>query len=91
MVHSNGQKFYFPLSSFAPLQREIEVMLKKTDFIKADKESEKVFQTFYFPVTDLRNLNPDFDVSGLQELKFIFDRSERGVIVIDNIGFMKSL
>ena len=27
----------------------------------------------------------------IQTVKFIFDKNEKGVVVIDNIGFMKSL
>jgi hypothetical protein len=91
LTDSTGQKVSFPLSRFAPLQREIKVVIKKTDFITDEKQSEKVFQTFYFPSGDFRELNPDFDISGLKAVKFIFDRSESGVVVIDNIGFMKSL
>ena len=88
---STGQVAAFPLSRFSALQREIEVVLKKTDFITDEKESEKVFQTFYFPAAALREINPGFQISGIEEVKFIFDRSEKGVVVIDNIGFMKSL
>ena len=91
LIDSTGQKVSFPLRRFAPLQREIEVVIKKADFITDEKQSEKVFQTFYFPTADLRSINPDFKISGLRVVKFIFDRSESGVIVIDNIGFMKSL
>jgi len=91
LVDSTGQKVSFPLSRFAPLQREIEVVIKKTAFIKDEKQSEKVFQTFYFPADDFRKINPDFNTSGLHEVKLIFDKSESGVIVIDNIGFMKRL
>ena len=91
LVDSTGQKVSFPLSRFAPLQREIEVVIKKADFLKDEKQSEKVFQTFYFPADDFRKINPDFEISGLQELKLIFDKSESGVVVIDNIGFMKRL
>ena len=91
LLDSTGTKASFPLSSFAPLQREIDVVLKKTDFIKDDKQSEKVFQTFYYPAEAIQKVHPDFEISGLREVKFIFDRSESGVIVIDNIGFMKGL
>ena len=91
LIDSTGQKVSFPLSRFAPLQREIEVVLMKSAFIMDDKESEKVFQTFYFAAADFQEINPDFKISGLVELKFIFDKSKKGVIVIDDIGFMKSL
>jgi len=91
LIDSTGYAVAFPLSSFAPLQREIDVVIKKTDFIKDDKQSEKVFQTFYFPAEAIQKVHPDFNISGLIEVKFIFDRSESGVVVIDNIGFMKGL
>ncbi|WP_345170282.1 hypothetical protein [Algibacter aquimarinus] len=63
----------------------------KSGFITDDKQSEKVFQTFYFPSKHFQEINPNFSPSNIKELKFIFDKDESGVIVIDNIGFMKSL
>ena len=88
---SSGQTVSFPLSEFSPLQRVIEVMIKKTDFVMDDKQSEKVFQTFYFPTEQFQKINPNFTPSNIEEIRFIFDKNESGVIVIDNIGFMKSL
>ncbi len=88
---SSGQKVSFLLSKFSPLQREIEVMIMKTGFITDDKESEKVFQTFYFPVEDFHKINPNFNLSNIENVKFIFDKNESGVVVVDNIGFMKLL
>lgn len=89
LIDSTGQTASFPLSRFSPLQREIEVIITKVDFLTDDKQSEKVFQTFYFPAEDFRELNPDFNISGLEEIRFVFDQTESGVINIDNIGFMK--
>ncbi|MEJ2584312.1 MAG: hypothetical protein P8Z38_04520 [Robiginitalea sp.] len=88
---STGQTISFPLSTFSPLQREIEVVIMKADFILDDKQSEKVFQTFYFPLEELRQSNKAFDPSRIEEIRFVFDKTESGVIVVDNIGFMKSL
>lgn len=86
-----GQTVSFPLSKFSPLQRVIEVMIKKTDFVQDNKQSEKVFQTFCFPAKDFQKINPNFNLSNIIDVKFIFDKNESGVVVIDNIGFMKSL
>ncbi|SDM97453.1 alpha/beta hydrolase [Kriegella aquimaris] len=86
---SSGQEVSFPLSKFSPLQREIEVIITKTGFIKDDKQSEMVFQTFYFPVNDFQKINPNFNLSNIENIKFIFDKNESGVVAIDNIGFMK--
>ncbi len=88
---SSGQKISFPLSHFSPLQRVVEVIIMKTEFITDDKQSEMVFQTFYFPIKDFQKMNPKFIPSNIEEIRFIFDKNESGVIAIDNIGFMKPL
>ena len=86
-----GHQVSFPLSDFSPLQREIEVMIMKTGFVKDAIQSEKVFQTFYFPIKDIQKINPDFNFSTIEKLTFVFDKSPSGVVSIDNIGFMESL
>ncbi len=91
LTDNSGEMVAFPLSDFAPLQRAIEVMILKTGFIKGDKESENIFQTFYFPTSQFQNLNPNFTISKIKTISFIFDKNERGVVVIDNLGFMKEL
>lgn len=88
---SFGQEASFLLSDFSPLQRAIEVMITKTGFIKDDIQSEKVYQTFYFPIKDIQKTSPDFDFSTMKTLRFIFNKNESGVVSIDNIGFMKCL
>jgi len=88
---TNGQKVQFPLSDFSALQREIETVIWKIDFLTGDKGSEKIFQTFYFPVENIQKLNSDFEISNLKTITYRFDKSKKGVVVIDNIGFMKAL
>lgn len=63
----------------------------KTGFVLDNKESEKVFQTCYFPIKQFQKINPNFKPTSIKEIKFIFNRNESGVIAIDNIGFMKDL
>ncbi|MEM6738290.1 MAG: hypothetical protein AAF620_19700, partial [Bacteroidota bacterium] len=91
LTDSSEQQVYFPLSEFSPMQREIEVILMKTEFIKDDKQSEMVFQTFYFPAKDFQKINPNFDLSSIEKISLIFDKDESGVIAINDIGFMKSI
>jgi dienelactone hydrolase len=88
---TSGQIVSFPLSQFSPLQRAIEVMIMKTGFVTDDKQSEKIFQTFYFPVEQFQEINPNFTLSNINEITFIFDKNNSGVITIDNIGFMNRL
>ncbi len=91
LIDSKNQKTSLPISSFSALQRAIEVTYLKTDFLTDEKESEKIFQTFYFPIQDFVNTNPNFDISTLQKIEFVFNKSKSGVVVIDNIGFMKEI
>lgn len=84
-----GQMIRFPLSRFSALQRELEVRIWKVDFLKGKKSSEKVFQHFAFPLLDLQALNPAFSPQLLHRIRFVFDKSENGVVVLDNVGFMK--
>jgi dienelactone hydrolase len=88
---ASGQTVSFLLSNFSPLQRVMEVMIMKAGFVLDDKESEKVFQTYYFPTKKFQKINPSFTPSSIGEIKFLFNKNESGVIAIDNIGFMKDL
>jgi dienelactone hydrolase len=88
---TGGQKVEFLLSDFSGLQREIETVIWKIDFLTGDKESETVFQTFYFPFENIQKLNVNFDLSSIKKITYRFDKSKKGVVVIDNIGFMKTL
>ena len=56
---------------------------------KKESKSEIVFQTFFFPLSDFKKENPSFNPGGIKEISFVFDRTEEGVVVIDNIGFWK--
>ena len=86
-----GRMIRFPLSRFSALQREMEVRVWKADFLKGKKSSEKVFQKFVFPFSDLLVLNAAFSPDKLHRIRFVFDKSENGVVVLDNVGFMKRL
>lgn len=87
---TNGENVYFPLSHFSKLQRRLGVKVWKRDFNSGEK-SENVMQLFSFSMKDMLTLNPKFDFSNIVEINFIFDKTNKGVVVVDNIGFMKDL
>ncbi|MEB2773967.1 hypothetical protein SYJ56_01525 [Algoriphagus sp. D3-2-R+10] len=89
LIDSAGQSIEFLLSEYSPLQREISVTIWKSDFIKGDSQSEKVFQTFSFNLEKFAKLNPSFTHTQIKTIKFIFDQSISGVVVVDNIGFSR--
>jgi dienelactone hydrolase len=90
LIDVNGELVTFPLSRFSALQRTLDVTLFKMDGLLNEKESETVFQTFYFPLAPLKELNNNFNPFQISEINFIFDKSPHGVVIIDQIGFTDS-
>lgn len=86
-----GNKITFPLKKFSYLQPKIKVKLMKTDYISGDTKSENIFQTFRFPMRDFYEENKEFNFKSIKNISFIFNKSKKGVVIIDNIGFSKSL
>ncbi|MGI9551660.1 MAG: hypothetical protein ACR2MT_10700 [Aurantibacter sp.] len=81
----------FPLSDFSYVQKPIETSLWKKDFLLGITESEYVFQTYSFSITNMLLKNPDFDYTSIESFGFIFDRSKNGRVMVDNIGFRKAI
>ncbi len=53
------------------------------------KSSEPTLQTVSIPMDIFTSKNPDFSVEGLNEIKFIFNKTNKAVIILDEIGFRK--
>jgi len=52
-------------------------------------QSEAVLQSFAFPLADFVAVNPAFDPTGLTQVRFVFDCTEAGIVILDNVGFRK--
>ena len=88
---TNDYDASLPLSHYSFLQPQLEAKVMKADFMTDVAESEIVFQTFFFPLEDFTEDNPEFDPTCINEIKFIFDKSGEGVVIIDNIGFREQV
>lgn len=88
MEDTLGEKITFPLSQFSALQRNIQVRIWKSQFITGKNESENIFQTFLFPLSEIQPYNPSFDFTQLKSVTFKFDKTPKGVVIFDNLGFM---
>jgi len=87
VVDGAGEVARLPLSHFSPLQPPLEGQLGKAGFMSPLPLSEAVQQHFEFPLADFVAANAAFDPSGLAQVCFRFDRTESGVVVLDNVGF----
>ncbi len=82
-----GNTARLPLSYYAKLQPQIETQVTKAAFMNDAGPSEVVFQTFEFPLAAFVSVNPKLDATTLRSLRLVFDRSEKGVVILDDVGF----
>jgi hypothetical protein len=83
-----GQRAKLPLSSYFPVQPQIVFQPYKFKWLNGGVDrSEIVFQRYAFNFGWFQASNPDFDAQRLDGICLVFDQSERGAIVLDEIGF----
>lgn len=90
LTDRNGTSARLPLSSYAMVQPQIEGILMKARWMEyPERTSEVVFQTFHLPLSAFARLQTSLDPSRLARIRFIFDRTESGVVVLDDLGFRR--
>jgi hypothetical protein len=85
-----GKTAALPLSHFKALQVPLRARFTKWTVIdeKAyNKPAEPVLQTIEMPLQDFVAVAPGFDTTKLRSIRLRFDQSEKGSIVIGEIGF----
>ena len=87
LTDAEGRSASLPLAHFSLLQRQIKVQTRKAEFLSRGASSEVVFQSFAFRLRDFAAANREFDPTRLVSIRFLFDRTPEGVVVLDDIGF----
>ncbi len=82
-----GHSARLPLSHFSLLARRTPTAILKIGISDNVALSEAIFQRFEFPMSAFTAVNPDFDPAALREVALIFDKTEAGVVILDNVGF----
>ncbi|MFN8582406.1 MAG: hypothetical protein U0163_15710 [Gemmatimonadaceae bacterium] len=91
-VDGGGHVARVPLSRYGAIRRPLEsyVYLRKgRDKMRFANLYELVLQTYTVPVSDLQASAADFDASHIRQVRFLFDRTVAGTIVLDNVGFSR--
>jgi dienelactone hydrolase len=81
-----GQEVYFDLDEYALLQPQISVDIYKNKSLQSNATSEAVYQTFFFNLNQLADLNPLFDKTSLSSIEFVFDQTKSAVIILDKVS-----
>lgn len=92
VVDASGTAAKVPLSTYGPVRRPVEsyIYLRSgRDRQRFGSLSEIVLQTYVIPFSDLQRVAPAIDLDRVARVRFVFDRTPAGTVVIDNIGFSR--
>lgn len=77
-------------SALRKLPPPMNLKLKKTDFLRMNQgysQSANMLQFVELPLSEWIDINDKFDPFALTEIRFVFDKTPKGEIVLDKIGF----
>lgn len=90
VVDAAGAVARVPLSRYGVARRPLEVrVLRRQDREKSQYQTlfELVLQSYTIPLADFLEANPALDPVRLSAVRFLFDRTVAGTVVLDDVGF----
>jgi hypothetical protein len=78
----------FSLSSCSLLQPQVAKNLSKFDVFNDYPNSEAVPDFFYFDIDKLLGAETKFEIKDLKEIKFIFNKTRSGDIILDDLSLV---
>jgi dienelactone hydrolase len=90
LTDAAGVTARLPLSTFGAIRRPLETRIMRRE--KRDKAQfsslfEIVLQTYVLPFSDFVAVSPRLDPTRLRSIRFVFDRTTAGTVVLDDVGF----
>jgi dienelactone hydrolase len=86
---ADGNVARVPMSQYGVLRRPLAINVLRRDRIERGSfrtRFEIVPQSFVIPLADLARIAPSFTPAKLKAVRFVFDRSEGGTVIVDGIG-----
>jgi hypothetical protein len=83
---AKGNSSTLPLSHDSFLFPLIKALPARAGFLDDTEPTEVLFRRFELPMADFVAANPEFDASLISQVRFVFDRSKKGAIMVDNIS-----
>jgi hypothetical protein len=85
----SGESARLPLNTVGPIHPVLPVRIAKWEWLEKKffkMFSERIFQTFQIPISHFTENNATFNPARLETIRFVFDRSPKGTIMLDDIG-----
>ena len=90
LTDANGTTVSLPLSHDSPLYPQVQAVPRRAGFIESDEPAEVLFRRFEFAVEHFAAANPEFDPAMVTRIGFVFDRSQKGAILVDDISVSRN-
>ena len=85
---TDGPTASLPLSRFGLLFPPLESVFTRSSLTEGRYKSfEPTLQTFSIPLAQFTGANPEFRPEALGVVRLRFDRTEKGVVILDRVGF----
>lgn len=89
LVDANGEEARAVLADTRLVQPQLKAQLYKLKLFESNAQSEPVLQSYVLPLADFVQDNPAFDPAALRSVRFVFDRTPRGSVILDGVGFRR--
>ena len=89
LVDAAGRAAPLSLAAYGPVRRPLEIRVLRRP--ERDRENfrstfELVPQTFVMPVAEFAAALPGFDAGAVRAVRLKFDRTEKGTVILTNLG-----
>ncbi|MDE2875059.1 MAG: hypothetical protein OXU69_00750 [Gemmatimonadota bacterium] len=91
-VDADGDTARVGLTGYGALRRPLTIRVLRRRDLEDDRFAnpwELILQHFSIPLSDFEGDNPAFDPRGLREVLLVFDRTEKGTVVVDDVGLAR--
>ena len=83
---SAGNVARLPLSHDSELYPLVRAIPRRAGFLDSTAPTEILFRRFEFPLSAFGDGSGSFDSTALSQIRFVFDDSPKGAIILDNIS-----
>jgi len=82
----NGAEAELPLRHDQALYPLVHALPRRASFLDDNDPTEVLFRTHAFALDDFVAVNPSFDADSIVMISFVFDGSDKGAIIMDDIS-----
>lgn len=89
IVDSQGRSAKVALGAYGPIRRPLETHILRRGDLEEERFTELaelVLQSYSIPLSDFTLIRPALDLRSLREIRLVFDLSEAGTVVVDDVG-----